>query len=278
MPADTLDMAGRTMLLEQEYRYTYERPIRNLRHRLVAVPRERHGAQQRTRWDLTISGARARCREARDAFGNHLIEIDAEEVTNEITFTISSLVSWRTLDRTQPLDDAVADGLGELAAPSALTNGNAALLAASTELIGRSTSTADFAELACNWTARALIYEFGVTGVRTPAAAALEGGRGVCQDFAHVMLAICRAAAIPARYVSGHLVGEGGAHAWVEVFAEERWVAFDPTHARRTDHRYLTVAVGREYKDVAPTSGTFSAGGPGVLTTTKRLSILGPAS
>jgi transglutaminase-like putative cysteine protease len=264
---------GRTMLLEQEYRYTYERPIRNLRHRLLVVPRARHGAQERTKWELAISGAAATQREIRVAFGNHVIEIDAAHVAAEITFTISSVVVWTAVDRNEAKDVA-GDSVAALAEPTTLTNANAALLHAAAELFGRSSSTADFAARACDWTSDALVYEYGVTGVRTPATVALDSGRGVCQDFAHVMLAICRAAGVPARYVSGHLVGEGGSHAWVEVYADSEWMAFDPTHARRTNHRYLTVAVGREYRDVAPTSGSFSAGGPGVLASSKRLSVL----
>jgi transglutaminase-like putative cysteine protease len=107
-------------------------------------------------------------------------------------------------------------------------------------------------------------YEWGVTGVRTTAAEALSGGRGVCQDFAHIMLAACRVAGLAARYVSGHLTGEGGSHAWVEVLQPhpslrgaciaEGW---DPTHNRRTDAGYLVVATGRDYSDAAPLSGTY---------------------
>src|SRR6202034_936161 len=112
----------------------------------------------------------------------------------------------------------------------------------------------------------------------TTASEALAGGRGVCQDYAHVMLAICRAAGVPARYVSGHLIGEGGSHAWVEVLQKDPMgsggiaVGFDPTHDRRVDGRYLTVAVGRDYSDVAPTSGTFRGHTQGALTVQKRLS------
>ncbi|MDP8936334.1 MAG: transglutaminase family protein, partial [Actinomycetota bacterium] len=120
------------------------------------------------------------------------------------------------------------------------------------------------------------------------AAAAVAGGRGVCQDYAHVMIALCRAAGLPARYVSGHLVGEGGSHAWVEVVVSSSAVgggtdgralavAFDPTHDRRARRGYLTVAVGRDYADVAPTSGTFEGLGPGVLSATKRLGRVEPA-
>jgi transglutaminase-like putative cysteine protease len=97
------------------------------------------------------------------------------------------------------------------------------------------------------------------------------------------MLALCRAAGLPARYVSGHLIGEGGSHAWVEVVVNDPSdastgrtvaIAFDPTHERRAERGYFTVAVGRDYADVAPTSGTFEGIGPGVLSAQKRL---GPA-
>lgn len=261
---------GQSMLLEQEYRYTYARPIRNLRHRLVSVPRDRHGAQARTGWSLTVSGAAAKRRDSIDVFGNHVIEIEAAEVRDELTFTISAVVEWNPVDRAE---SSYAVAPRTLGAPTMLTDSNAALRSAAAELFDSSTSESEFAERACEWTAEALVYEYGVTGVRTPAVAALEVGRGVCQDFAHVLLAICRAVKVPARYVSGHLLGEGGSHAWVEIFADHQWLAFDPTHSRRTDHRYLTVAIGREYNDVAPTSGSFSGGGPGVLASSKRLSI-----
>mgnify|MGYP001079352464 CR=1 FL=1 len=82
----------------------------------------------------------------------------------------------------------------------------------------------------------ALTYERGTTNVHTTAAEALAEGRGVCQDFAHVMIGACRAAGIPARYVSGYLYdpahGElGESHAWVDVHVGEAgWLSLDPTH------------------------------------------------
>ncbi len=147
------------------------------------------------------------------------------------------------------------------------------------DLSGASSGDLDLVERVCAWTHEALTYQYGVTGVRTDAASALAGGKGVCQDYSHVVLALCRAAGLPACYVSGHLVGEGGSHAWVEVVVDD-WlattggavaVAFDPTHNRRANQGYFTVAVGRDYAHVAPTSGTFEGGGPGVLSTRKRL-------
>jgi transglutaminase-like putative cysteine protease len=91
------------------------------------------------------------------------------------------------------------------------------------------------------------------------------------------MLALCRAAQLPARYVSGHLLGKGGSHAWVEVFLMMEQglelVAFDPTNNRRPHLGYITIAVGRDYRDVAPTSGSFLAPYRGRLTSNKRVGV-----
>jgi transglutaminase-like putative cysteine protease len=125
----------------------------------------------------------------------------------------------------------------------------------------------------------ALRYAHGITGVGTTAAEALAGGRGVCQDYAHVMVSVCRLLQMPARYVSGHLLGEGGSHAWVEVLRPDDegsgWTAegWDPTHDRRSGAGYVTVAVGRDYADVAPLSGTYDGEGvTGTLSVAKRAS------
>ena len=116
--------------------------------------------------------------------------------------------------------------------------------------------------------------------VATTAAEAWAGGAGVCQDYAHCMLALARLCGLSARYVSGHLLGEGGTHAWVEVLVPHPQqpeyvsaVPFDPTHNRRAGLRYVTVAVGRDYADVAPTSGTYEGPYDGVLTTSKRAAV-----
>ena len=111
-------------------------------------------------------------------------------------------------------------------------------------------------------------YQPGVTEADSPIDLALEEGRGVCQDFAHVMIAICRGWGLPARYVSGYLFTDnsGGhersdpdaTHAWVEVFLPSlRWVGLDPTNDMFACERHVTVAVGRDYADVPPTRGVF---------------------
>jgi transglutaminase-like putative cysteine protease len=108
------------------------------------------------------------------------------------------------------------------------------------------------------------IYDTRATRVTTPLAQVLADRRGVCQDFAHLMLAVSRAAGIPARYVSGYLytekppAGDGAMHAWVEAYVPSAgWIGFDPTHGLLVDHRYVKVAAGRAYADVPPTRGVF---------------------
>ena len=108
---------------------------------------------------------------------------------------------------------------------------------------------------------RTIIYEKGATDVKTTAEKALALGRGVCQDFSHILLAACRIQSIPARYVSGYLYNNGhtaASHAWVDVLVPERgWVSLDPTHDQEQTEQYVRVAVGRDYADVPPTRGIF---------------------
>ncbi len=112
---------------------------------------------------------------------------------------------------------------------------------------------------------RTFSYRPNSTGVNTRAPDALKLRAGVCQDFAHVMLGLCRSVGMPARYVSGYFLnpnrrpGEAEAsHAWVEAFIPGfGWAAYDPTHDRPADDRYVKIAVGRDYADIRPVSGTY---------------------
>ncbi|MGH7024425.1 MAG: transglutaminase family protein [Caulobacteraceae bacterium] len=118
-------------------------------------------------------------------------------------------------------------------------------------------------------------YEAGVTDPDSPIDHALIEGRGVCQDFAHVMIAICRLWGVPARYVSGHLYTDqethdrstpGATHAWVEAFLPTLgWIGADPTNDLVACDRHLAVAIGRDYADVPPSRGVFKGEAEGRL-------------
>jgi len=116
-------------------------------------------------------------------------------------------------------------------------------------------------------------YQPGVTQVYSTVDEVLTTGAGVCQDFAHLTIAILRLAGVPARYVSGYLgppsdsldavPGEPQAsHAWLEAQLPcQGWVGFDPTHGCRADLRHIKVAVGRDYSDVTPLRGMYRSFG-----------------
>lgn len=115
-------------------------------------------------------------------------------------------------------------------------------------------------------------YAPGSTVVESTVAEVFQQKRGVCQDFAHLMIALCRVSEIPTRYVSGYFFSErhsDGAvndnsvsHAWVECFLPQiGWVGYDPTHNRRAESQYIKLAVGRDYGDVRPLAGTYRGEG-----------------
>ena len=116
-------------------------------------------------------------------------------------------------------------------------------------------------------------YEPGATTVHTSATEALGLKRGVCQDFAHVMIALCRARGLHARYVSGYLYSsrvaardDAASHAWVDVFVPGRgWIALDPTHDCEQSEQYVRLGLGRDYADVPPTRGTYKGAGKEAL-------------
>jgi transglutaminase-like putative cysteine protease len=103
-------------------------------------------------------------------------------------------------------------------------------------------------------------YEPNSTGVHTHPRDVLRDRRGVCQDFAHVTISLCRAVKIPALYVSGYLATEiaSATHAWMEVLIPGLgWRPLDPTHNRQADETYVKIGVGRDYADVPPLTGTY---------------------
>jgi transglutaminase-like putative cysteine protease len=247
------DRRLRTFVLDQRIRYRYSEPVTNLHQRLRVVPPSAHGPQQRRRWQLSVEGVKSSSmRTFLDRFGNVTVDVFVPQVDDEVEFVLDVEAC---ADRSGSCETDFDRGYLR---PTRLTEPDEII----TE-IASGVSGADLGSI-CTWVHRSLDYEWGVTGVHTTASEALAGGRGVCQDYAHIMLAVCRTAGLAARYVSGHLTGEGGSHAWVEVLQphpdhQAGWISegWDPTHNRRTDADYLVVAVGRDYTDVAPLSGTY---------------------
>ena len=116
--------------------------------------------------------------------------------------------------------------------------------------------------------AEAVRYQKNSTSVSTTALQAFESGAGVCQDQAHVMVAVCRSLGIPARYVSGYFYAANepdlASHAWADIclnVAERRWVSIDITHSCLIDQRHVRLAMGTDYDACPPIKGVRQGGG-----------------
>lgn len=109
-------------------------------------------------------------------------------------------------------------------------------------------------------------YDKIATGVQTTVDESIRLRAGVCQDYAHVLIGLCRINGIPARYVSGYIfsgqdgsvLGAEASHAWCEAYLPPHgWVAFDPTNDTLIGQRFVKVATGRDYRDVSPVRGVY---------------------
>ncbi len=183
--------------------------------------------------------------------------------------------SWSVID-----DPRVADEQQELLASTAYVPYLSDQVRTQARELRTAGTPHEAARAAAAWVKETLVYERGITRVSTSAEEAWAAGHGVCQDFAHLTLAMLRAMGIPCRYVSGYLhptvdaaVGttvKGESHAWVEWWAGE-WVRYDPTNAIPVGARHVVVGRGRDYGDVSPLKGIYSGGAAGELEVTVEL-------
>lgn len=214
--------------------------------------------------------------EYRDYWGAQVTSFEVHDLHHDLTVTATSTVevahpevtphgmTWAELG-----SDDVRETHCELLEASPRTAPSEDLRARAVELRARCDLPTDFAQAICDLVYGEVRYVTGSTEVHTLAADSWEAREGVCQDMAHLCLGILREAGVPARYVSGYLhpskdpeVGvpvHGESHAWIEWW-DGTWVAFDPTNDTAPDDRYVTVARGRDYTDVAPLVGIFSGG------------------
>ena len=268
------------MLLEVRHvtRYEYDQPVRESVMELWMQPQK--GARQRlVSFDLEINPA-AQLFSFADTFGNAVYHFDVPQPHQRLTITARSAVETQApAPLPESLDGGEWDRLrsdfvrGEnfdFLRPNGFAVDTPALHAFMTEkdLAGpRSRCPLSAVRELSRIVYESFAYEAGVTRADSPIDDVLKSRRGVCQDFAHVMLAICRSWGVPARYVSGYLFTDRKAgdrsdpdatHAWVEVFLPSlRWVGFDPTNNIEAGERHIACAVGRDYSDVPPSKGVY---------------------
>jgi transglutaminase-like putative cysteine protease len=277
-PIDWSSARRASYQITQSFRYEYPAPIRNLSHRLVVIPPERFGDQRRLRHRVSAGIDGVRFENRHDRFGNVIVEAFASRVSSAIEFLAEVSVERNSDEPNRLPAGWQLDAY--LLEPTPLTAADVRIDRVAADLAESAEWGLPLADKINDWVYQSMTYKGGVTGVQTTAAEALAQGFGVCQDYAHIMLAVCRSAGLPSRYVSGHLVGQGGTHAWVEVVLPVEdgsgdaiaWT-FDPTHASRGGLDYVTIAVGADYLDVAPTSGSYISRVAGRLVTHKRMTL-----
>jgi transglutaminase-like putative cysteine protease len=211
-----------------------------------------------------------------DYWGTAVTAFDLHAPHTELEVTASSVVET---DKPEPpiekvtwdelRSEAVLDKFDEVLSPTHYTPRSKRLRRVG-ERIAKYNDPYDAVIAAADWVNSELDYVAGTTGVHSSALDALREGKGVCQDFAHLTLAVLRSIGIPSRYVSGYLhpqrkppVGEtvdGQSHAWIQAWTGGWW-NFDPTNDKEINEQYVSVGVGRDYADVTPLKGIYSGGG-----------------
>ncbi|HEX2909595.1 MAG TPA: transglutaminase family protein [Chloroflexia bacterium] len=201
-----------------------------------------------------------------DTYGNHVHHFNLLPHHDRLQIVATSLVETGlppSEDSPDEVDEIMLlDYLGE--SRNVIIDESLREFAAPFSKIGDPYQTA--AEV-CHQINQTFSYERGYTNARSTSQEVMLMKQGVCQDFAHVMIAVCRSLRLPARYVSGYVYGgiesEGqdvASHAWCEVYVDQQkgWQAFDPTHSTLlVDERYIKIGTGRDYADVPPVRGTY---------------------
>jgi transglutaminase-like putative cysteine protease len=273
--------------LRHDTRYTYSQPVA-LGHNFLHMQLRDCPGQQIKEMSLTITPEPAVRTERSDYFGNPVTHFTLQQRHREMTVSSRATVE---VESKQPVALAAStpwEDIQRLLSDDLTQQGlDAYQYTFDSPLASGSRSLRDYAEpgfkpgrpifeAVMELTTRIFKdfkYDPTTTTVSTPTAQVFEQRSGVCQDFAHLMIACLRAWGLPARYVSGYLrtlpppgkqrlVGADASHAWVGVYCPKLgWLDFDPTNNKVVGDHHITLAWGRDYGDVSPVRGLILGGG-----------------
>ena len=277
------------MILEVSHKtvYHYTAPVAQAHHLVHLAPRK-HERQRIIRHTLLVEPAPASRRDFIDYFGNPASTVAIESSHSELMIHSRSVIG---VDAPPPIDLAASLPWNKVAAELAPARKrydiDVVQYLMPSQHIAITPALMEFArvsfehgrpllECARDLTARIhkeFAYDNAATDVATTIEHVLKIRRGVCQDFAHVLIGAMRAFCLPARYVSGYLltkppegkeklVGTDASHAWVSVWSPGiGWVDFDPTNNLIPQDEHVTIAYGRDFQDVSPVTGVLLGGG-----------------
>jgi transglutaminase-like putative cysteine protease len=274
--------------IRQTTTYTYASPAAFSHHVLRLTPIDRTH-QRVNAAALDIDPLPDERREGRDFFGNRLTWIGLNEPHDRLTIKVAARLSVEAADALLPRDTPPWEAVREeVFTTSDIGPMSPAHFLFASRQVSLDPEIRDYAresfppgrpvrDGALDLMRRIkadFIYEFGVTTVRTTPPMSFALRRGVCQDFAHIMISGLRGLGLPASYVSGYLrtvqgpdevrlEGADAMHAWVQVWcgAKAGWIGLDPTNAVIAGDDHVVLAIGRDYADVAPIGGVLFGSG-----------------
>lgn len=245
--------------VQHETIYRYSTPVSHTIQLLRLTPRP-DSHQRVLTWQLDAPGRRQR---HVDAHGNVTHTLVIDEAHSDVRIHVRGVVDVQPLSQGR-IDEHATIPVQAFLVSTPLTQADGAIEAFARSTLPKGLSTVDDAMRLASAITDAVAYESGVTEVESPAAQALQLGRGVCQDHAHLFLAASRVLGRPARYVSGYIdPGETGhiaSHAWADVWLNG-WTSIDITHNQFASDRHVRLAVGRDYSAASPVRGVRTGGG-----------------
>lgn len=243
---------------ELEFQYsmniTFAQPIENHRFTLKCIPKS-NDRQKITQFDIDVYPKEFLSMDE-DSFWNSCIYGYSKELHNHFSIRFSGHAQTGISDY-EETGDLFKVGIYKYQTDYTMP-GECILRFAEALSFTDSFSNYDKAMLIMTSLYEHFQYVQGVTTIYTTAEEAMKLGKGVCQDYSHIMLSLCRLFHIPSRYVVGMLMGEGLSHAWVEIFDHGTWIALDPTNHLIVSEDHIKISSGRDYRDCTINQGLFT--------------------
>lgn len=236
----------------------FSQPVK--RHAVLLRPLPMNGTYMEVEEEHLLISPNLHLMRGTDPLGNRIAYGCWHEAHDSLVYVSTGMVSMD--DYRSPLDAVPLMAYREPTPLTFLSEGEKERVGHSAEEFSRqsdstSPSVLETARTICHLVNGKMDYVPGVTTAETTASQVLATCQGVCQDYAHLMIALCRAKGMAARYVCGMMEGEGETHAWVEVCDGKSWMGFDPTHDVEIRQGYLKLAHGRDAADCPVSRGIY---------------------